>query len=98
MYFQSTDSGPFWMIPEEREQTQKDIVVTTKKKIQKYTKEELKQFLEVKGVSVKGNIAALQSACEQNGIPIQEEKNKVILRDGRENQREFYKSFGREFS
>ena len=27
---------------------------------------------------VKGNLAALQSACERNGIAIQKEKNKVI--------------------
>ncbi len=34
--------------------------------------------MEVKEVSMKGNLAALQLACEQNGIPIQEEKHKVI--------------------
>jgi hypothetical protein len=34
--------------------------------------------LEVKGASIKRNLAALQSACEQNGIPIQEGKSKVI--------------------
>ncbi len=42
MCFQSTDSGPFWMTLEVKEQTQKDIVVTTKTKIRKYTKDELK--------------------------------------------------------
>jgi hypothetical protein len=31
MCFQSTDNGPFWMMPEEREQTRKDIIITTKK-------------------------------------------------------------------
>jgi hypothetical protein len=68
------------MMLEVREQSWKDIVVTTKMKIRKYTKDQLKWFLEVKGVSVKGvsgkgNLAALQSACEQHWIPIQEGKN-----------------------
>ena len=45
---------------------------------------------------VKGNLAALQSACERNGIAIQEGKNKVI--EGWEGQKECCKSFGREAS
>ncbi len=78
MSFQSTDDGPFWMTPEERGQNWKDIIIPSKSKICKYMKDELKRLLEAKGVFVKGNLAALQSACEPNGIAIQEEKNKVI--------------------
>jgi len=78
MRFQSTDEGLFWMTPEEKEQNRKDIIIHTKTKIRKYTKDELRGFLEAKGVFVKGNLSALHSTCQQNGIVIKEKKNKVI--------------------
>ncbi len=64
MCFQRTDDGPFWMTPEEKEQNREDIIIISKTKIGKYTKDELKYLLEAKGVLVKGNLAALKSACE----------------------------------
>ncbi len=64
MCFQSTDDGPFWMTPEEKEQTREDIIILSETKICKYTKDELKCVLEAKGVLVKGNLANLKSACE----------------------------------
>jgi len=78
MFFQSTDKGPFWMTPEEKEQNQKDIIIHTKTKVQKYTKDELRGFLEAKGVFMKGNLSALQSTCQQKGDSNRREKNKVI--------------------
>jgi hypothetical protein len=95
MCFQSTDEGQLWMTPEEKEQNQKDIIIHTKTKVWKYTKDELRGFLEAKGVFVKGNLSALQSTCQQNGIAIEEKKIK-LLRGGRGKQRECCKSSGRE--
>jgi len=67
MHFQSTDEGQLWMTPEEKEQNQKDIIIHTKTKVWKYTKDELRGFLEAKGVFMKGNLSALQSTCQQKG-------------------------------
>jgi hypothetical protein len=85
------------MTPEEKEQNREDIIIISKTKIGKYTKDELKYLLEAKGVLVKGNLAALKSACEWNGLAIQEGKMRLSS-DGRENQRDCCKSFGREVS
>ena len=66
------------MTPEEKESARHDITDAAKKKIRKYTKKELEQKLLEKNISTKGNLSVLQAACQNNGIPVEEEISRVV--------------------
>jgi hypothetical protein len=78
MNFTPDDSGPFWMTPEEKEIARHDITDAAKKKIRKYTKKELEQKLLEKNISTKRKLSVLQAACQNNGIPVEEEISRVV--------------------
>ena len=78
MVFGPTDSGPFWMSPEEKEKRRHDVIVEGKFIKRKRTKKELTELLLAKNIQVKGRISSLQTAARNNGIPIEETMPKII--------------------
>jgi hypothetical protein len=79
MIFSADDEGPYWMTPEEREQTRKDQygpTIITKE----YTKPQLIQLLERERgiVSPKGNKQQIQDMARRAGLPLTYEKREVI--------------------
>jgi hypothetical protein len=79
MVFSADDEGPYWMSPEEREQTRKyqyGTTIITKE----YTKLQLIQLLERERsiVSPKGNKQKIQDMARQAGLPLTYEKREVI--------------------
>ena len=78
MVFQPTDSGPFWMSPEEQEKRRHDVIVEGQFITRKRTKKELTELLLAKNVQVKGRLSSLQTAARNNGIPIEETTPKII--------------------
>ena len=79
MIFSADDEGPYWMTPEEREQTRKDQygpTIITKE----YTKPQLIQLLETERgiVSPKGNKQQIQDMARRAGLPLTYEKREVI--------------------
>jgi hypothetical protein len=63
MVFCPTDDGPFWMNTVEREAKRKDVEISNKMTIRKYTKEELIRKLLEKGGNGTGNMKNLQRLC-----------------------------------
>jgi hypothetical protein len=58
------DEGPYWMMPEEREQTRKDQCKTTTKS-KEYTKAQLTEMLQEKGLeNAKGNKKQIQAIAQ----------------------------------
>jgi hypothetical protein len=43
-----------------------------------FTKKEKQQRLSKNHINIKGTLAALQAACQNNGIPTEEENYKVV--------------------
>jgi hypothetical protein len=84
MKFDPTDDGPFWMDAATRGKTRKDVILSGAKKKRMFRKDELRQMLIAKGLTMKGKLKDLQAAAQLNGIPIEEVKEKVI--EGWENK------------
>jgi hypothetical protein len=63
MNFGPNDPGPFWMTPEEQQNTRNDITDNTIQKRRVFTKKELQQRLTERNINVKGTLAALQAVC-----------------------------------
>ena len=77
MHFVSSDTGPYWLTPEERELNRTDQL--TGKKIKRFrNKPDLQKDLEAKGVTAKGGKDELQVLCKNKDIPIEEEIDDVI--------------------
>jgi hypothetical protein len=76
MIFQDGDEGPFWMQEMERQQKKYDIVKSGTRK-RKLTKAELLDRLKEKGIVTKGRVADLVVAAQNNGIPVEEEVQKI---------------------
>ncbi len=83
MVFGPTDSGPFWMSPEEKEKRRHDGIVEGQFIKRKRTKKELTELLLAKNIQVKGRISSLQTAARNNGIPIEETMPKIIRAVGK---------------
>jgi molybdate-binding protein len=79
MVFSADDEGPYWMSPEEREQTRNNQYGTTII-TKEYTKPQLIQLLERERgiVSPKGNKQKIQDMARQAGLPLTYEKREVI--------------------
>jgi hypothetical protein len=72
MVFASTDVGPYWMSPTERELSRNDRL--TGKKIKRFrNKNDLLKDLRVKGMPAKGTKDELQVLCKNKDLPIVEE-------------------------
>ena len=65
MNFGPNDPGPFWMTPEEQQNTRNDITDNTIQKRRVFTKKELQQRLTKRNINVKGTLAAQSSGCLQ---------------------------------
>ncbi len=76
MVFHDVDEGPFWMQPIERQQKKHDIIKSGMRK-RKLTKAELLDRLKEKGIVTKGRVADLIVAAQYNGIPVEEELQKI---------------------
>jgi hypothetical protein len=63
MSFQSTDDGPFWITPIEREKQRHDIILEGQVVKKKLTKKEFLERLLTCGITMKGKIADLQRAA-----------------------------------
>jgi hypothetical protein len=76
MVFHNVDGSPFWMQPIERQQKKHDIIKSGMQK-RKLTKAELLDCLKEKGIVTKGRVADLIVAAQNNGIPVEEEMQKI---------------------
>jgi hypothetical protein len=78
MVFRSTNNGPYWMTPEEREQTRKDhfgTTVTTKE----HTKPHLIELLRQRGIeNAKGSKKQIRNMAERAGISLTYQKQDVL--------------------
>jgi hypothetical protein len=77
MFFASTDVGPFWLSPEERESNRNDSL-TGKTIKRSQSKGDLLKDLQAKGVSAKGTKDELQIFCKNKDIMIAEELDEVV--------------------
>ena len=78
MSFQSTDDGPFWMTPAEREKRRHASILEGQVVKKKLTKKELSERLLTCGITMKGKLADLQRAATNHGLPIEEISQKVL--------------------
>jgi hypothetical protein len=77
MIFRPCNSGPYWMTPEEKEQTRKDQYGANA--IQKeYTKPQLIEMLQQKGISAKGNKQQIKNIAQQAGISLSYEQQEIV--------------------
>ena len=78
MVFRPSDDGPYWMTPEEQQQTRKDHHGTTVT-IKEYTKPQLVEMLRHKGINnAKGNKQQIKNMAERAGIPLTYQKQDII--------------------
>jgi hypothetical protein len=96
MVFHPSDNGPYWMTPEEQEQTRKDHYGTTII-TKEYTKPQLIEMLQQKqGIdNPKGNKQQIKDMAELAGISLTYE-NKKSSKAGKENQKGWNRFFGSE--
>ncbi|KAI2496097.1 hypothetical protein MHU86_18423 [Fragilaria crotonensis] len=78
MVFRSTDNGPYWMTPEEQEQTRKDHFVTTVT-TKEHTKPQLIELLRQRGIeNAKGSKKHIRNMAERAGISLTYQKQDVL--------------------
>jgi len=78
MCFKEGDVGPFWMSEAEREEKRFDKTVDGQTKTRQFTKDELVKQLKEKGITAKGKKEAIQRMAQEQGLPIEETKAKII--------------------
>ena len=78
MIFQASDSRPFWMTEQQREETRKDRVQQGEIQKKKICKAKLIKMLQDHGITAMGNIDNIQKLATSRGIPVEEEIPKVI--------------------
>jgi hypothetical protein len=78
MVFRSTNNGPYWMTPEEREQTRKDHFGTTAT-TKEHTKPHLIELLRQRGIeNAKGSKKQIRNMAERAGISLTYQKQDVL--------------------
>ena len=67
LLFHPQDSGPFWMMAEERERKRKDVRKDGTRKV-KRNKRELIKMLQERGITATGKAEDIKKIAENNGI------------------------------
>ncbi|KAI2504135.1 hypothetical protein MHU86_10335 [Fragilaria crotonensis] len=93
MVFRSTDNGPYWMTPEEQEQTRKDHFVTTVT-TKEHTKPQLIELLRQRGIENAKEVRNISGTWQNAQASHSLTRNKMCFKAGKEKQRDGADSLG----
>ncbi|KAI2502647.1 hypothetical protein MHU86_11841 [Fragilaria crotonensis] len=93
MVFRSTDNGPYWMTPEEQEQTRKDHFVTTVT-TKEHTKPQLIELLRQRGIENAKEVRNISGTWQNAQASHSLTRNKMCFKAGKEKQKGWSRFFG----